>query len=303
MVMARIDRSLFRHLYPYASHYLDRNGLQYHYIDEGQGEPILMVHGNPTWSFFFRSLIDAFSPSHRVIAPDHMGCGLSDKPDRKRYDYRLQSRVADLSALMTHLDPDRPVTLILHDWGGMIGLAWAIEHFENVSRLIIMNTAGFFPPRNKSIPLRLKLIRNGSGLMEKVFLRLNLFVRAALYMAPYKGLSSDVIAGLTAPYNCPDNRLATIKFVQDIPLNKNDPSGAIVSHVEKNLNKISRLPMMILWGSHDFVFDRDYYQEWRKRFPNATAHWFNDAGHYLLEDIPHKIIPLIREFLHNHPCE
>jgi haloalkane dehalogenase len=303
MVETPIDRQPFEHLFPYPPHYLDRNGLQYHYIDEGRGDPILMVHGNPTWSFFFRSLIEEFRSDHRVIAPDHMGCGLSDKPSAEQYDFRLKSRIEDLKALMRHLDPDRPVTLIVHDWGGMIGLAWALEHLQRIGRVVIMNTAGFFPPRSKPIPLRLQMIRSGNHLLEKAVLRLNLFARAALHMAPHKRLASDVAAGLLAPYNCANNRLATLKFVQDIPLGPDDPSGRIVLHVQNNLVKFQRFPILILWGAHDFVFDRDYFQEWRRRFPSAPAHWIDNAGHYLLEDTPHRIASLIREFLDRYPCK
>jgi haloalkane dehalogenase len=303
MVEAPIDRQRFRHLYPFQSNYFNCNGLKYHYIDEGHGDPILMVHGNPTWSFFFRSLINAFRSDHRVIAPDHMGCGLSDKPPGNRYDFRLQNRIDDLGALMVHLKPDRPVTLILHDWGGMIGLAWALEHLHQIGRVIVMNTAGFFPPRGKSIPKRLQLIRSGNALVEKAVLCFNLFSRAAIRMAPHRRLPPDVAAGFLAPYNSVNNRLATLKFVQDIPLSPDDPSGKIVFHVQNNLNKFKQFPMMILWGAHDFVFDKDYYREWRRRFPNASAHWLADAGHYLLEDAPDKIVPLIGEFLHSSPCK
>jgi haloalkane dehalogenase len=248
-------------------------------------------------------LIEAFRSGHRVIAPDHMGCGLSDKPPGSRYDFRLQSRIDDLEALMGHLNLDRPITLILHDWGGMIGLAWALKHLHQIGRVIIMNTAGFFPPHGKSIPMRLRLIRSGSVFVEKAVLCFNLFSRAAIHMAPHRKLPPDVAAGFLAPYNSVNNRLATLKFVQDIPLAPDDPSGKIVLHVDNNLYKFKQIPMMILWGAHDFVFDRDYYREWRRRFPNAPAHWFADAGHYLLEDVPNKIVPLIREFLHNDPSK
>jgi haloalkane dehalogenase len=303
MVEPPIDRRPFGHLYPYPSRYLDRDGLNYHYIDEGRGDPILMVHGNPTWSFFYRSLIEAFRSDYRVIAPDHMGCGLSDKPPAGRYDFRLQSRIEDLQALMHHLNPARPVTLIVHDWGGMIGLAWALEHLNRIGRVIIMNTAGFFPPRGKPIPLRLRLIRSGNRFLEKAVLRLNLFARAAVHMAPRKRLPPDVAAGLLAPYNTPANRLATLKFVQDIPLVLDDPSGRIVLHVQNNLVKFQRFPLLIVWGAHDFVFDRDYFEEWRRRFPSAPAHWIDTAGHYLLEDEPRTIAGLIRAFLDRYPCK
>ncbi|MEJ2661011.1 MAG: alpha/beta fold hydrolase [Desulfobacteraceae bacterium] len=293
----------FKSLYPFKSNYLTIGGLNYHYLDEGRGEPLLMVHGNPTWSFYFRSLVNAFSNEYRVIVPDHMGCGLSDKPTEAQYGFRLRDRVADLKALMDHLDLKAPLTLIVHDWGGMIGLAWALDHLDEVGRIVILNTSGFFPPAGKSIPVRLRLIRSGGSLLRHLVLRFNLFARSALYMAPRRSLPPEVKAGLIAPYNSPLSRLATLKFVLDIPLRASDPSGAMVSRVDRNLARICQCPTLLLWGAHDFVFDRDYYNQWRKRIPGAEAHWFDNAGHYLLEDVPEQIIPLIRRFLHNHPMQ
>ena len=300
----KIIRSpIWASLYPYRSNYLNINGLRYHYLDEGQGEPLLMVHGNPTWSFFYRSLVNAFSDRYRVIVPDHIGCGLSDKPSEIQYGYKLKNRIDDLSNLVHHLKLDRPVTLVLHDWGGMIGLAWALEHLEQVGRVIVMNTAGFFPPQGKPIPWRLKLIRSGGALMRHAVLRFNLFARAALYMAPRRPLPDSVKAGLIAPYGSPRNRLATLKFVLDIPLGPEDPSGSIVQNVQHGLIRIFQRPGLILWGAHDFVFDRDFYLEWRRRLPHVQAHWFEDAGHYLLEDIPVKIASHINDFLRNNPLK
>jgi pimeloyl-ACP methyl ester carboxylesterase len=132
-----IDISGFRHLYPFTSHYLDLNGLKYHYLDEGEGDPIVMVHGNPTWSFYFRELIKALSPRYRTIVPDHIGCGLSDKPESKNYDYRLKNRVDDLEILIHNLELKEKITLILHDWGGFIGMAYALRHPERIGRFII----------------------------------------------------------------------------------------------------------------------------------------------------------------------
>ncbi|MGD9224827.1 MAG: alpha/beta fold hydrolase, partial [Desulfobacteraceae bacterium] len=136
----------YKQLYPFESHFLNINGMAYHYLDEGRGEPLLMVHGNPTWSFYYRSLVTAFSDRYRVIVPDHIGCGLSDKPGVNEYEYTLKNRVSNLSSLMDYLSLDQPVTLVVHDWGGMIGLSWALDHLNQVGRIIVMNTAGFFPP-------------------------------------------------------------------------------------------------------------------------------------------------------------
>jgi cis-3-alkyl-4-acyloxetan-2-one decarboxylase len=296
-----IDGSRWLHLYPFTSRFIERNGLRYHYLDEGSGEPVLLVHGNPTWSFYFRVLIKALSVRYRVIAPDHIGCGLSDKPGLDRYDYRLKSRSDDLADLITRLELKDKLTLVLHDWGGAIGLAAALRRPEQIGRLIIFNTAAFLPPRGKKLPWRLRVIRNIRGIAQPAVQGANLFVRAALRMAPRRRLPRAVRAGLAAPYNCWHNRIATLMFVRDIPLGKTDPSYELVRIVDENLHKFSRLPVLICWGAHDFVFDADYLREWRRRFPEAEVHTLPDAGHYLLEDAPGRILPLVNGFLQRHP--
>ena len=120
-------------------------------------------------------------------------------------------------------------------------------------------------------------------------------------MASEQGLSGEVKRGLTAPYNCWKNRIATLKFVQDIPLAEKDPSYRLVRQVDDQLQMLSELPMLICWGEHDFVFDLDYLAEWQRRFPAAEVHRFPEAGHYVLEDVPETIIPLTRDFLKQHP--
>ena len=296
-----IDISGFRHLYPFTSHHLDLNGLKYHYIDEGQGDPIVMVHGNPTWSFYYRELIKALSGRYHCIVPDHIGCGLSDKPGVRDYDYRLRNRIDDLEKMLDTLTINEKITLILHDWGGMIGMAYALRHPERIRRLVIMNTAAFLPAPTKRIPLRLRLIRHSGSLAALAVLGFNLFAIGALFMATAKGLPPEVKHGLTAPYNCWKNRIATLKFVQDIPLTPKDPSYGLVKQIDDHLKTLSKLPMLICWGAHDFVFDHDYLTEWQQRFPGAEVHLFPDAGHYVLEDVPEKIIPLTRDFLNEHP--
>ena len=300
MVMSsKINISDFRHLYPFKSNYFDLNGLKYHYIDEGTGDPLLMVHGNPTWSFYFRRLVKELSADYRTIAVDHIGCGLSDKPDISKYDYRLKSRIDDLDSLLEHLNPNKKLTLIMHDWGGMIGMAFALRHQEKIGRLIIMNTAAFLPPGKKKLPFRLCLIRNCKLFATAAVQGFNIFSYAALFMASFKGLSKDVKAGLKAPYNSWQNRIATLKFVQDIPVTKKDPSYHIVKETDDNLYKLSGIPMLICWGKHDFVFDDTYLKEWKRRFPKAIVHYFTHAGHYVLEDEPDKICAAVKTFLKN----
>lgn len=298
-----VDISPFRHLYPFKSNFLEHDGLKYHYLDEGSGDPVVMVHGNPTWSFFYREPVKALRSQNRVVVPDHMGCGLSDKPGPDQYGYRLQDRINDLQRLLQALEIKSKITLIVHDWGGMIGMAYAVAHPERIARLIVLNTAAFFPPGNKPIPKRLRLIRDFKWLAVPAVLGLNMFAQGAVIMAARKRLSADVRRGLTAPYNSWSNRMATLKFVEDIPLGPDDPSYATVQNTSDRLQVLKKKPMLICWGAHDFVFDRNYYDEWRRRFPHAQAHLYANAGHYVLEDVPDLVINHIKGFLIDNPID
>lgn len=288
-------------LYPFTSHYMDVNDLAYHYLDEGHGNPVILLHGNPTWSFFYRNVVKTLSSNYRILAPDHIGCGLSAKPSTDGYGFRLEDRVNDLARFIDNLNLGDRLTLVLHDWGGMIGAAWAVENTERVHRIIVLNTAAFLPPENKPIPLRLKMVRDLKIIGTGAVLGFNLFAAVALYMAPTKPLAKTVRAGYLAPYNRPAHRIATLKFVQDIPLVETDPSYARVAHVQANLYRLASIPMMICWGGKDFVFDHDYLAEWQRRFPTAETHLFDRAGHYLLEDESDRIPLLMQSFLQKHP--
>ena len=293
----KVDLRRLRHLYPFTSRYFNRRGMCYHYLDEGRGSPVVMLHGNPSWSFYYRRLVGALSPHRRCIVPDHFGCGLSETPPPQRYGYRLKDRVDDLDALLSHLGMVAPVDLVVHDWGGMIGAVWALRRPERVNRLVIMNTAAFLPPGGKPVPWQLRWIRGSRFLAPTAVLGGNLFARGAAHMASHKGLPAGVRKGLTAPYNNWHNRLATLKFVQDIPITPNDPSYRLVAETDAALHRLSHCPMLICWGKHDFVFDTDYLAEWQRRFPHARAHLFEDAGHYVLEDAPDRVAAAICDFL------
>ena len=291
-----IDISDLRHLYPYTSHYLDLNGFKYHYLDEGQGEPLVMVHGNPTWSFYFRELINNLSPQFRTIVPDHIGCGLSDKPDIDAYGFGLENRVDDLAMLLDHLDLGDNITLVLHDWGGMIGMAWAVRHPERVERLVILNTAGFHLPAGKKVPLSLRLSRSVLGAF--LVRGLNMFCRGALrYCATQRRLSQGERRAYLAPYDSWDHRLAVHRFIQDIPIRPIDPGYDLVSEVQDGLAQFQDTPTLLLWGMRDFVFDPSYLAEWERRMPHAQSHRYQGAGHYLLEDARDEVCSLVSSFV------
>lgn len=292
-----IDRSRFAQFYPFAGHTLELDGLRLHYLDEGAGDPVLCVHGNPTWSLYFRRLVLELRRDHRVIVPDHIGCGLSDKPGDDRYEYRLARRVDDLCALLDHLGIDRNLTLVVHDWGGMIGLAAATRWPQRIARLIVMNTAAFPLPAGRHLPWRLRVIRDWPVFREVAVLGFNAFAALATRMATARGLSPALRRAYTAPYDCWAHRIATLRFVQDIPLSPADASYALVDETQRRLAELSRVPMLILWGMRDFVFDHAFLAEWRRRFPSAQVHEFPDAGHYVLEDAADECLAHIRNFI------
>jgi haloalkane dehalogenase len=305
--------------YPFKSQFLDRNGIRYHYLDEGAGEPIVMLHGNPTWSYYYRRLVLALQHEYRTIVPDHIGCGLSDKPDDGCYRYTLASRVADLEALLNHLETDSPLTthhspssthpspltrnmtLVLHDWGGVIGMAYALRHPERIKRLIVLNTACFHLPPGKRLPWSLRMFR--LPLLGAFLTRgLNTFCRgAAKLCCSRRPLSAEVRQAYLAPYNSWKNRIAVLRFVQDIPLRPGDACYDLVSEIQNGLSRFVSTPMLICWGEKDFVFYTYFLAEWQRHFSQAEVHRFPDAGHYVLEDASEEIIALIRQFLANHP--
>ena len=283
--------------YPFAPHFLNINGHLLHYLDEGEGPPVVMVHGNPTWSFYFRRLATRLSTEFRTLVPDHIGCGFSDKPGPDVYDYTLASRVADLDTFLARTVPQGKLNLIVHDWGGMIGLAWALDHPDRIDRLVITNTSGFFLPTAKRFPWILWVIKYMDWVAVPAVLGLNLFSKGALYLGACTRLSCRVKKGLTAPYNSWKNRMATLKFVQDIPLDRADPAWEVVARVDQQLDRLDPNQVLLLWGAKDFVFDTSFLDEFLTRLTGAQSHVFEDAGHYLFEDKPEETAEQIHRFL------
>lgn len=294
--MSAVDLHAVRDLYPWKGRYLDvGGGIRMHYLDEGSGEPLLVLHGNPTWSFSFRRFVERFAPEHRVVVPDHVGCGLSDKPGDEAYAYTLARRVDDVERLVEHLDL-RDVTLVAHDWGGMIGLAWALRHFDRVRRFVLLNTAGFGLPEDKRLPWQIAIVRRlrGSSLLVQ---GLNAFLRGALLTCTTRGLGRRERLGYLAPYGSYRDRIAIQRFVEDIPLAPSDRSWAIVDEVSRNLGRLAERPVLIGWGRKDFVFDDAFLAEWKRRLPSARYVEFADAGHWVHEDAGDRLFDEIGGFL------
>ena len=267
------------------------------YLDEGSGDPVVMVHGNPTWSFYFRRVVLALRDRYRCVVPDHVGCGRSDKPTLARYDFSLQSRVDDLERLLDHTGVTGNVTLLVQDWGGMIGLSYAARHPGRVKRIIATNTGCGPLPASKPFPWSLRLGRN-TRLGEWLILRHNAFCRlAAEWCVTRRPLPADVKAMYLAPHDTPAHRLSVSKFVQTIPLSPADAGWDIVTHTAAAMKQFAATPTLLLWGLRDFVFDKHFLADFQARLPHAETHTWTDCGHYLLEDAPEEALARIEDFL------
>ncbi len=264
------------------------------FLDEGSGDrTILCVHGNPTWSYYWRRVIERFSDSYRVVAIDHLGCGRSDKPPREEFAYTLASHRDNLIALIDHLDLKR-VTLLAHDWGGAIGLSSVLERPEALERIILLNTAAFPPPY---IPWRIAACR--LPLLGTLGVRgLNVFARAAISMAMSRQtLSPEVARGLLAPYDNWSDRVAIDAFVRDIPMSKGHPTYQTLVDLESRLPSLASYPSLLVWGMQDWCFRPECLHRFQKAWPNAHTVEIPDAGHYVIEDAPEETLSAIASFL------
>jgi haloalkane dehalogenase len=248
-----------------------------------------MLHGNPTWSFYYRNLVILLQDRYRVIVPDHMGCGLSDKP--QEYQYTLETHIANLETLLAERRIEK-FSLVVHDWGGAIGMGLARRYPERLESLVVMNTAAFRSPR---IPLRIRICR--IPLLGDILVRgLNGFARGALSMAVVNKMTPETARGYLAPYDSWANRIGLLRFVQDIPFTPKDGSWQTLVDIENSLVRLQNIPMLVIWGGRDFCFTAEFYREWIQRFSAAEKHFFPNAGHYVLEDAFDEIGPLVATF-------
>ena len=282
--------------YPFRPQTFDLDGLRLSYLDEGDGQPVVMLHGNPSWSYMYRRLVAALPSGYRAIVPDHIGMGRSAKPSRSDYPHTLARRVEDLSRLLEHLVDDERVTLVVHDWGGMIGLAWALQRPRQLTSLVVLNTAGFplMPGKRLPLPLQVARIPLFGDLLVK---GANAFAQGAARLGVRRRLSPHVRRGFLAPYDRWSARVGVHEFVRDIPLRPRDPSWSLVAGTGEQLHRLTDVPTLICWGLADPVLDPDFLDEWERRLPRAEIHRFPDAGHLVLEDAADQVVPLIVDFV------
>lgn len=290
---AAVDKAL----YPYSSNWLDLDGHKYHYLDEGPRDAtaLVMVHGNPTWSFYYRHLIDAFAGDFRVIVPDHIGCGLSAKPTE--YPYTIADHIRNLERLITHLNLKK-IIWVMHDWGGAIAMGCAGRKPANAAGFVVFNTAAFMLDH---VPWSIRICR--SDILGRFLVRgLNAFAGMALYLGTSQRarFTPSVKKGYLAPYDSWENRIAIHRFVQEIPLEDDHPTRKTIAEIESGLTQFQNHPMQILWGADDFCFTKkEVLPGWQARFPGAEVHVLPRAGHYVVEDAHERIIPLMSDFIIN----
>jgi len=287
----------WRRLYPQsAANVWDTGNFKMNYLDQGTGPVILCVHGNPTWSFYYREIVKKFSDQYRVIAVDHVGCGLSSKPSRNEFDYTLATHRDNLVGLIDHLNLQN-ITLVAHDWGGAIGLAAAVQRIERLSSMMLMNTAAFPPPY---MPKRIGILR--TPILGTAAIRgLNAFARPAVTMATARHrLAPDVASGLLFPYQSWGDRVAIDAFVRDIPMSSSHPTHPVLVQLERDLVKLKHLPVQLIWGMKDWCFRPECLERFLHHWPDANVARLDDVGHYVLEDAPDETLSILRSFLQSH---
>jgi len=281
--------------FPFRSKFHAVEGVKLAYVDQGRGEPVVLLHGNPTWGYLYRKFIPPLARANRVIVPDHMGFGRSDKPlDPSRY--RLARHIANLESLLLKLDVQN-ATLVMQDWGGPIGLGFAVRHTHRVKRLVILNTWAWVIPAGTRIhPLLEQFRQPGTG--EALVQGLNLFVEGFLPAGIHK--KERVTAALMRAYRAPfpdwNSRVGILAFPRDIVVGDDHPSAPAMHEIAQKLPTL-KVPVLLIWAMKDPAFPKAMIGLWQKLYPHAQLHTLEQAGHYLQEDEPEQIVGLIREFL------
>lgn len=293
--MIAIRNETFGGTFPFRPHSLGFNGWSLHYVDEGAGEPVLLLHGDPTWGYLYRQFIPAISREHRCIVPDHMGMGKSDVP-REPYPYRLRHHIANLEALILRLDLSN-ITLVAHDWGGPVGLGVAVCHPRRIRRLVLMNTWVSASWPGGPLPRLLEVIRSERG--EKFVLEKNGYLDPALLGTTHRpeNLTPQVMEAYRAPFPTPESRLALLCWSRDIPVVNTDESYADMKRIEDGLSAFQQTPTLLVWGMQDPVLTPAVLKMWQEVFPQATTREIEDASHFLQEDAPDQVVECIVRFL------
>jgi cis-3-alkyl-4-acyloxetan-2-one decarboxylase len=280
--------------FPFESRYLRAGKTNLHYVDEGPSEapPLLFLHGNPTWSYLWRRPIaDLSAAGRRCVAYDHMGFGRSEKPPRMSA-YTLERHIENALALIDELDL-RDLTLVAHDWGGPIGLGAMLERPERLNAIVLMNTWAWELP--SWLPPFIREFRT-EGLGEILALGGNLFVESIPGGMARRDVDPVMMDAYRAPFPDYWSRAGTLAFQREIPLTERDRSAPMISSIHERLPQLD-VPVLLLWGMRDPVFQPVFLDQWRELFPNAEVAALEDASHFVVEDRPDAVIGAIERFL------
>jgi haloalkane dehalogenase len=244
-----------------------------HYVDEGTGNPVLLLHGEPTWAFLYRKLIPRLTPSVRCVAPDYYGFGRSDKPTERGW-YSYDRHVESITRFVYELDL-RDITLVVQNWGGPIGFRFAVENPERVARLVVMNTGiGARAPGEEWLRFQAFMRRVDTDIVAGQLIRISLV----------QPTTDEVIAGYDAPFPVPESRVGIAQFPELVATSSDHPSAAKMLEVREQLRLFDR-PALVLFSDSDPIFSRRAAEVLAELLPNAELDPpVRGAGHFLQED-------------------
>jgi haloalkane dehalogenase len=286
-----------RKQFPFESRFVRVNGHRMHYVDEGAGEPILLLHGNPTWSFLYRKFIPRLvAAGYRAIAPDHIGFGLSDKPARE-HDFSLENHIANLAEFIRKLGLTN-VTVVCQDWGGPTGLACAVLNPAAFKAMVVMNTWAWPEPtafHSSVFPWRMM---HAPVVGPYLFQRRNILVERGLYLSVVhrERFAQEALPAYRHVMPDYDSRLLTRAFPRLIPLHATDRSTATMRWLEQSLRKLD-LPALIVWGKEEIVFPAECAERFKSLLPRSKGPLWVTGSHFLQEDSPAEICAHILDFL------
>jgi haloalkane dehalogenase len=259
--------------YGFQPHYLDQDGLRMHYLDEGDGDPVLLLHGEPTWAFLYRKLIPELTTKARCLAPDYFGFGRSDKPTDAGW-YSYDAHTESIARFVRELDL-RKLTIVVQDWGGPIGLRVAVENADRVARLVVMNTGiGARAPNEEWLRFQAFVRRVGTEIVAGQLVRLTLV----------QPVTDEVIAGYDAPFPTPESRVGIVQFPELVATGSDHPSAPKMLEVRDELTRFDR-PALVLFGDSDPIFSRRAAEVMAELLPGAELDPpVEGAGHFLQED-------------------
>ena len=290
--LLRTPEWLDRSLYPFAAHYFDSADGRMHYIDEGSGAPVVFVHGTPTWSFLYRHLIARLAPRHRVIAVDHLGFGLSDKPANGPYEPEDHAR--RLTALLDSLGISG-ATFVVHDFGGPIGLRAALAQPDRVERLVLFNTWMWSIADDPAIARGARVAGSWAGRL--LYRHLNVPVKALMpkVVGDRRVLTPEIVRHYAAPLASPDERMGAWGCARALL-----HAGPWYDWLWSQRGRLREKPMLLLWGMKDPTFGVRYLERWRSEFPEAEVHTFTASGHFVPEEAAPEVGPIVEQFFETH---